>query len=535
MNSFTNPRVSGSAMISPQLQKLFTTLPNVRTDAWQEHDGPRFVANRITSRVSSFYERLRYVVDYHEEHMLRRAAIERIIKRLTLFGVGGVNARIGHEILEEMVQARYVDNGMLPEDFADDVQVIMEKYHRLGKLIPGDTSVLWSYAAVEIERHLFPADLDELVFQTLFNTVKENFAPKEQDLVSERAFTLQVYIACRKVFLRETKTALNYSLLLKAVPEWETGKGIDDDALRRVAEQFRRLEQEFYALTNSVAQRRIATRLKNEGIYFGIIRDLLEKHGKEAELIFSDEDRLRSTVSGALDQIYVTHKDKIVRSGTRAIVYILITKIVIGLAIELPYEIFFLGEVHYTALIINVAFFPILMLLMTKTISYPGKENTEKILDGLQAIVSGREQSPEFVKIGPRTLVQKLSYVVFFGTFFAVSFGAVVSALEALQFNIASVGLFVVFLSIVTYMGLHIRTKAKEWTIEKEDDSFMGLVSYLLLLPITSSGRWISEQLSSMNIFVFIMDFILETPFKALLGSFDAFISYTKELRRDGV
>lgn len=520
-------------MISPQLQKLFAALATIQdADAWHHHQGPRFVTNQITSRVSSFYERLRYVVDYHEEHVLRRAAIERILRRLLLFGVGN---NIGREILEDVVQARYVDNGVLPEDFANDVQAIVEKYLKLERELTGDTSVLWSYAAIEIERHLFPATRDELVFQALFNTVKETFAPREKQLISEKAFVLQVYIACRRVFLRETHTALNYSMFLKMVPEWAPGQAVSDDVILKVASNFRRMEEELTLLTNSRIQWRIASRLKNESVYYGIVRELVEKHGAEAELIFSDEARMRETVTEMLESTYVSHKKKIMRSGTRAIIYILITKVLIGLAVELPYEILVLGEVHYPALIINMLFFPILMILMTKTVSYPGKDNTERVIEGLQSIVIGREQPQELITISPRTVVQKLGYFLFFGTFFALSFGAVIYALAILQFNYASVALFLLFFCIVTYMGLHIRNKSREWTIEAEDDSFTGLIGYLLLLPVTSSGRFISQQLSSMNIFVFIMDFILETPFKALLGSFDAFVSYTKELRRDGV
>ena len=520
------------AMISQQLQKLFGALGEVQTDDWRQHEGPRFVTNQITSRVSSFYERLRYVVDYHEEHMLRRAAIERIVRRLLLFSVG---KNIGHAILEEMVQARYIDNDTLPEDLAPGVQMIVEKYIRLERSLRGDTSELWSYAAVEIERYLFPSDRDELVFQAMFNTVKQSFAPKESELISEKAFALQVYIACRRVFLRESHAALNYSLFIKMVPEWKTGQGVSDEVIEKVAGNFKAMQNDLHTLTSSRVQWRIAYRLKNEGIYYGIIRELVEKHGREAELIFSDEDRLKHVVEEMLEHTYSAHQSKSKRSGTRAILYILITKIIIGLAVELPYEIFILGEIHYTALIINIAFFPILMILMTKTVAYPGKDNTAQILEGLQGIVSGREQEERFIPVAPRTVVQKLSYFIFFSLFFTLTFGGILYVLLALKFNIASMGLFFLFLCIVTYMGLHIRSKSREWTVEKEDDSFLGLVGYLLLLPVTSSGRWISEKMQSMNIFVFIMDFILETPFKALLGSFDAFISYTKELRRNGV
>lgn len=45
---------------------------------------PRINLNYLASKMALFYEKLRYSVDYKEEHLLRRSAIERIIKRIIL-------------------------------------------------------------------------------------------------------------------------------------------------------------------------------------------------------------------------------------------------------------------------------------------------------------------------------------------------------------------------------------------------------------------------------------------------------------------
>ena len=43
-----------------------------------KESGPKFKVGEALSSVASFYERLRYAVDYKKEHLLRRNAIERI-------------------------------------------------------------------------------------------------------------------------------------------------------------------------------------------------------------------------------------------------------------------------------------------------------------------------------------------------------------------------------------------------------------------------------------------------------------------------
>lgn len=521
-------------MISPQLEHLFRSLESrpPRTN-WSTYEGPRFSTNKITISVGSFYERLRYAVDYQEEHMLRRAAIERIIRRLIRFtSFEGCGMRM----LEELVLARYIENETIPESFADDIQRIMDTYRRFERAIPTETDIIWSYAAIEIEHLLFPTDIDERTFTVVFQTVVTYFKPKEPELMSEEAFNLRLYIACRRVFLRESHAVLNYSLFTMMVPEWRSGTALDDATLSNIGVHFEKLQGEIQALMTDPTHWKIAGRLKNESIYFALINDIVRRFGPEAESVLGDFQRLSQAVNDTLMRTYQTHKEKIKQSGTRAVIYVLITKMIVGLAVELPYEIFILDEVNYVALGINILLFPILLLFMTKTVHYPGETNTEEVKQKLSEFVEGKEQSTQYITIKRKTAVQLFGHFLFATTFFAFTFGIIVYMLgEYLHFNPASIVLFLIFLCIVTYMGLRIRNKAQEWALEKDDDSFGGIIWFLFTLPITRTGRWLSEKLSSVNIFVFFMDFILETPFKMLLGSFDSFISYMKETRRDGM
>ncbi len=520
-------------MISKPLQQLVASFSQspAQTD-WSEYTGPRFVTNKLTISVGSFYERMRYAVDYQEEHVLRRAAIERIIRRLVMFtSMSGC----GRTVLEELVQARYVENDSVPETFADDIQLILNKYQALSELIEnGNKDILWSFAAVEIERHLFPAVIDERTFTALFQSVVEYFKPKEQNLMSDADFNLRVYVACRRIFLLESHAALNFALFRIMVPEWKQSLGQPEEVLRSVAARFEKIQAEADVLMNDPTHWKITFRLKNESIYFSLINDIVRRYGSTSETVLGDPERLKSAIIPFLERAYDTHKEKISHSGTRAIIYVFITKIVIGLSIELPYEIFILGEINYYALGVNILFFPLLLIAMTKTVKYPGVQNTDAIVRGLQSYIEGDFPQTRFITLKTRSAFQTFMNTIFTLLFFSLTFGVIVYVLNLLHFNIVSIGLFLFFLCIVTYMGLRIRHKAREWTLEDEDESFGGLLWFLLVVPVTRTGRYISEQLSNVNIFVFIMDFILETPFKMILGSFDSFVSYVREARRDG-
>jgi hypothetical protein len=47
-------------------------------------------------------------------------------------------------------------------------------------------------------------------------------------------------------------------------------------------------------------------------------------------------------------------------------------------------------------------------------------------------------------------------------------------------------------------------------------------------------GKWLSEKFSRVNVFVFVMDFIIEAPFKILIDIAEDWTKYVKE-RKDEI
>ncbi len=67
----------------------------------------------------------------------------------------------------------------------------------------------------------------------------------------------------------------------------------------------------------------------------------------------------------------------------------------------------------------------------------------------------------------------------------------------------------------------------------REDTRTLALAFNLFALPIVRAGRWLSRTFSSINLFVFVLDFIIETPFKLLLHFSDTFVSFLREKQED--
>src|SRR3989338_3749235 len=79
--------------------------------------------SQTVSFLAFFYEKMRNAVEFREEHLIRRAAIERIIKRRLILNENGRD--IAEPLIKELLWARYYENNTLGEEKISQVQTII--------------------------------------------------------------------------------------------------------------------------------------------------------------------------------------------------------------------------------------------------------------------------------------------------------------------------------------------------------------------------------------------------------------------------
>src|SRR5437667_10924149 len=86
--------------------------------------------DEVALRVAAFYEQIRTIIDWKEEHLMRRASIIRKLKRrflaLELADYSGQN--IAEPLLLELIRGGYFPNDKIDELKITDVQWLIEKY-----------------------------------------------------------------------------------------------------------------------------------------------------------------------------------------------------------------------------------------------------------------------------------------------------------------------------------------------------------------------------------------------------------------------
>ncbi len=477
--------------------------------------------NSVVSAAAGFYEKIRYLVDYREEHTIRRAAIERILKRHVLIEGKVLDAA---QLLQEVVESQY-----LPKEFASEnlIQAIERTITRFMQLqyLSGRTRdmarILLSLAATEIESHISRHEyaVDHASVEALYKVVRPHIIISG---FSEKQLDVQVFCGSHRALLSSDDATLSYSLWLMFIPEWLDSE-IELDA---VAQRLRAIVAGLQQAIAHPLQWQIAQRIKNESIYFRIIREILMQRYSEAESILESPQKLESFTRDFLDKKYERENARIKSSGIRAVIYLFITKMTVALVVEAPYESFFLGSIAYVPLAINLFFHPTLLFILTRRVRALGENNTKAIINGLNRVVYKGEGRPI------RIYARYTEFTKFFGFFYAILFlgvfGAIVTALQFLQFSIVGTLLFLFFLALVSYFAYRIRSNARRWRISGMD-STAALVANMLAVPIIRAGRWLSRTFSSVNIFVMILDFLIETPFRLILNFSHQFILYLKE------
>ncbi len=490
--------------------------------------------NRLTSKAGAFYEKLRYLVDYKEEHTIRRSAIARILKRKLLIEN---ETNVGQTLLEEFVSGGYLPNNSVSEGNAAELQRIVEKFlslyrelRRIGKDTQQIRKVLINLGASEIEIFLYPTVADEFVvdafYKTVYGRIKTNFLSAEE-------LHIQTYIACRRGLLKNDNDKLFYHLFITYIPQWKepTVPAAEIAAIApTVPDTLHKIHREL----NHPTRWQLLSRLKNYSIYFSVVRELVERFGLECERVFADREYLDTQVRDLIEKRSQRENERTRQSGLRAVFYIFTTKMLLALILEVPYELKFIGELDYIPLAINIVFHPLLLLFMARTVRLLDEENTAAVITGLHSVLYGGEVKMIPLKSETSGIFGFIFFILY-TMIFTISFSVVLYILRTLHFNIVSIALFLFFLTLVSYFGLRIRYNAKRYMVDRFDERTLTILWNVFTLPIVRVGRWLSTKFAAINIFVFVLDFIIETPFKMVLKFSDAFLSYLKGKQEDTV
>jgi len=494
-----------------------------------EEEVSKIKVDCVVSRLASVYEKVRQVIDFQEEHLLRKNAIERMLKRRLFFTKEALELSQG--LIEELVRGNYFPNESIPETKINEVGFVLEKYIYILENLPNELQKeekeeirpwLIKLAACEIEEKLAPPVFREMLFGYAFEVMKErivvtkkvsSFASKK---ITPEFKNAQLFIALQKSLLKADESLLNFRLLKFFYPQWsnlepslniEIAKNILK-IKKELEEQIKHpLNQEFYHYTVGCSAP------------FLIFGDILQEKANKIEEIVQEPEILEGVLREAYEKRYKICKTKLTRSGFRSVISIFLSKALLALLIEIPFDVYVVHHFSYYALSFNLAFPVILMSLIVKSIKAPERENQELVLlETMKIVYQLEEKESKEIRMpkkrgAPFDLFLNFIYVAAF----CISFGAIVFGLPKLGFSFLSIIIFLIFLCLISFSGLRIKEWSRELRVWEEKEGIRSLFLDFFGLPIIKAGKWLSKEFSKINLLIVFTNLIFEVPFNTFV------------------
>lgn len=487
----------------------------------------------VVAEVASFYEKIRTAMDYREEEVILRAAIERIIKRRLI--LGGSGKTIAEPLVRELAWARYFPDNSVPETFVDRVEEIIDLHFKLqdkiSKLhkINRNTLFIWilQFVSSEIAYVLSPIKDKETISNYIFQIYKDQVQISDDE---EETKDAQVFIAIRRTYNKEDSALLRYNLFVQLFGH------LSNENLDYTAENFLKGIKKIETQLDYPLKDKIYTYIKKRIIPFFILEDILKKHRGENRQLISDEEAFRKEIINTCTEKYENIKAKVGRAIIRGVIFILLTKALFGLVVEGTFENLIYGAVSWGSIALNTLFPPVMMIIVGLMIKTPGKENSGKILDRIKDIFY---QSPD--EFNRKLITKKTSskrdplmngiFIILWLLALVLGVSSTLFVLDKINLNFVSQGVFIFFLTIVLFISFRINQTAHMYTMEDEKRNVTSVLFDFLFMPLIHLGRDLTENISKINVFLIVFDHLIETPFKVIFGFFEQWFLYLRSQR----
>lgn len=531
--------VSEPIELSHFTQALLDSLKAIKSRPLPD-DMSKLKVSQTVSLFALVYERIRNAIEYREDHLIRRAAIERILKRRFMLNPDGRGE--AENVVRELLWARYFPNGSLGGQDLATVQEIIDKYLYVKRMI---------IAGRPVETQQF---LAEFLVQMLTCELEETLSP--EDAIRYASFTFFIYQVLRKKikiegltedqkdayflaalersYRKSDKSYQRYHLFITFYRPIQTYSLKELQAFSsKLPEIFKKIDE---TLNNSYVDNLIhytRKQLPSFLILFSIIRE----KSKDIGAILTDKAKLWSEVDMTCREKYQQLSTRIRNLAIRSFIYIFLTKMIMALILEIPVSRYLFGEVNYSAVAINSIFPPILMLIIVSFFRVPGEDNTKNIYNRIVDIVNKDASFETSISYMPKKgRVKKpmliFGFTVFYSLTFIITLSLIYEGLALLNFNYVSMGVFIFFVSVVTFFSYRIRQIVNLYRLEEKESVLTPVVDFFFM-PVLSLGKFFSGELARLNFLIFVFDFLIEAPFKLIFEVVEEWISFVRKRKEE--
>jgi len=508
---------------------------------------PTVHVDEVASKVASFYEQIRTIIDWKEEHLMRRAAVIRKLKRRFLdLELNNFSKEFAELLVLELVRGGYFANDRIEETKIKEVQKSIDKYvfilknspeNKKNKVVVDFYNKLLEIAACEIEETLAPSIKEMALIDYMFTQMQERIKINENvyqaNSLRKEEVDIQIYIAVQQSLFKLDNPIISYNILKYKYSQWDDPS--EEELLKIAQNIYKILGDMDYELSHPLGKKfyNICEKYDTPYLLLGdiLIKDNIEEVSKKIQEPPLLEEMIKKAYSKRLTEL----KTKIRRAAIYSTASIFITKILSLLILEVILAKIFSGHLNIVSLIADIMVPTLLMAILITTIKRPSSKNLNLAVLETMKIVYQKEKTDTYeVKLSrKRSAVTRLTLSLIYLMGSAITLGFIYWVFNYFGFPLSSIIINMIFIALVLFTGTAIRTRSRELSIEEESAGILGFISDVLLLPITSLGRWMMNKWKRYNAIVLFFNILIDMPFSAFIEFLERWRYFIKERKED--
>lgn len=531
--------------LSDAAKKLILQYEIAKSDT-ESGAAPTLHVDEVASKVAAFYEHIRTIVDWKEEHLMRRAAIIRKLKRkffdMEMAGFANQNDAAEALILE-LIRGGHLPNDKIQESKIEEVQDIINRYVFILKNSPENqagTASLNFYnwflevASCEVEDALVPSIRERALMDFMFSSMKDKIRVSEKiydaGLLKKENTQAQIYVAVQQSLFKLDKPMISYNLLMFKYPRW---KKSDEQFLLGMAQAIVKIWQAIEKdLANPLAVKFYNICEKYDTPYL-LLGDILYQEGTQNIL---DSSALESSVKKAYQKRLSTLKTRTKRAAMYSTVSIFATKILSLILLSIILSKILPEESQSIQMLVADVLIPTaLMFFMVSSIKSPSQRNMKIVVLETMKIIYNREAQDVYeIKMKrKKSFTMRITLSLMYVASACISFGGIYYAFHYFGFPLSSIIINMIFIALILFAGTALQKRAQELTIEDEKESFLSFLADMLFLPVQGLGQWLSNKWKKYNAFAALFNALVDMPFSAFVEFLEKWRYFIKERKEE--
>lgn len=539
-----------SRNLSSNIQELIKGYKNYKESLEPQEKVPVIHVDEIASKVASAYETVIRVINWKEEQLVRRTAIERKLKRRLITEISGMklanninSEKAAETLVLESIRGGHLPNDQIPQNKIGVVQKILDKYIYILKRDLSSKNrknrvqfYNWTLeiAACEIEETLAPPIRENTLISSMATLMENRIQMNPLDIINDEDKRIQIFIAVHRTLFHLDDPIISYRLLKYRHSNWNDAS---PETIEKIANNITEIRKDLDKDLHHPLSGKFFKICERYDTLWLLLKDILDslikKEGDIKEKL-NDQKALKNILREAYDKRLKTLRRRLIKMAIFSTLSILIANSVSLFLVEVPLAKWLYGHFNPKAMAADIIAPTILMLFLTITTKKPPKNNLAVITEEIGKIVYSKKRNDIYEIKSSKGINYIFNFFItlFYLVAIVISLGAIIWALRFFGLPPTSIFINTMIVAVIIFSGLVIRQRAKEITVD-EKSTVWEFVLDVLSIPVAKLGQWLSFKWKKYNVVSVFVTALIDMPFLAFINFIESWSSFLKEKKAE--